>query len=383
MVHTTIHRQRLPVARAICGWLLLAGALTAAPHCVAATFEDAVAAEGRGDLATAVADYRSAAERDEAPAEFALGRLYLGVGGISPDLNQAYTWFQKAAEQGNPGAEFELGVMLRNGQGAKRDLTASAAWFSKAALRGYAPAETNLAIAYGEGAGVDLDINQAIAWATLSAEQGEEAGQVELAKLYLRAAQQPALPRPEMSARTFREMMDRVFGPGSWRLTGGYRTPARENALRAEGAGTVSLGQLSRHSMGTPQSPGAYDVVVAKMTPAGAAARLLGSGAHFRRVFPEGAHGAQGPHIHVEPLFSAAAGERSSTPSGSLLDAALSGAGSVAPATPADDRAAAEHWARLAAASGSDEAIRLLANLHAEHPDDCTRDLSVASGTGC
>ncbi|MCW5760742.1 MAG: hypothetical protein KIS90_13315, partial [Phenylobacterium sp.] len=37
-------------------------------------------------------------------------------------------------------------------------------------------------------------------------------------------------------------VMDQVFGQGAWRLTGGYRTPAREEQLRAQGAKTVRPG---------------------------------------------------------------------------------------------------------------------------------------------
>ena len=48
----------------------------------------------------------------------------------------------------------------------------------------------------------------------------------------------------------FDATMDQVFGPGRWRKTSGYRTPAQENALRRQGAGTVAQGRLSRHSLG-------------------------------------------------------------------------------------------------------------------------------------
>lgn len=95
-------------------------------------------------------------------------------------------------------------------------------------------------------------------------------------------------------------VMDSVFGPGKWRETGGYRTPARENELRAQGAMTVPVGALSRHSMGHPDAPGAYDLVVDGVSPDQAAEKLRRAGAPFR-LLAEGAHGNQGPHLHVEP----------------------------------------------------------------------------------
>jgi hypothetical protein len=98
----------------------------------------------------------------------------------------------------------------------------------------------------------------------------------------------------------FKTMMDRVFGEGRWRQTSGYRTVAQENALRRAGAGTVRAGRLSRHSVGDPDAPGAYDAVVAKLSPAAAAAKLKRAGAPFAKVAAEGAHGRQGPHLHIE-----------------------------------------------------------------------------------
>jgi hypothetical protein len=100
----------------------------------------------------------------------------------------------------------------------------------------------------------------------------------------------------------FAAVMDQVFGAGAWRMTGGYRTPEREAELRAQGAMTVRPGGTSRHSMGRPGAPGAYDLVVDGLSPEQAAKRLRAAGAPFARYLPKGAHGSQGPHLHVEPF---------------------------------------------------------------------------------
>jgi hypothetical protein len=107
----------------------------------------------------------------------------------------------------------------------------------------------------------------------------------------------------------FRSTMDKVFGPGRWRQTSGYRTRAQEDALRRAGAGTVAAGHVSRHSLGDPVKPGAYDAVVDGVALSAAAARLRKVGGPFARVVAEGPHGGQGPHLHVE-LISAQIGER-------------------------------------------------------------------------
>lgn len=105
----------------------------------------------------------------------------------------------------------------------------------------------------------------------------------------------------EMSHARFGAIMDKVFGPGAWRMTGGYRTQARENQLRAQGALTVRPGGVSRHSLGHPGAPGAFDLVVNGMSPFAAAQRLQAAGAPFARYQPKGTHGTQGPHLHLEP----------------------------------------------------------------------------------
>ena len=94
--------------------------------------------------------------------------------------------------------------------------------------------------------------------------------------------------------------MDQAFGPGGWRETSGYRSPERENQLRLEGAGTVPAGRMSRHSLGTPEAPGAYDAVVYGMSQARAAAVLRSADEGFSRVLVEAAHGPEGPHLHIE-----------------------------------------------------------------------------------
>lgn len=127
-----------------------------------------------------------------------------------------------------------------------------------------------------------------------------------LAKAALLAAALGALAGPaagqEMTQARFGAVMDRVFGPGAWRMTGGYRTPERENQLRAQGAMTVRPGGVSRHSLGHPGAPGAFDLVVNGMSPFAAAQRLREAGAPFARYQPKGAHGTQGPHLHLEPF---------------------------------------------------------------------------------
>lgn len=355
--------------------------LTSVTSAHAESFEDGVAAEARGDARTALSAYRAAAEDGDAPAQFALGRLYLDGKGTPQDYAQALDWFGKAASQGNPGAEYELGVMCESGQGAPPDATAAAQWFSKSAASGYAPAEISLAEAFDRGAGVEKDLDQAIHWATAAAEQGEVAGQLEAGRLYIEAGREAQRSVSRLGGSEFRSVMDKVFGAGNWRETSGFRPPAKEDQLRAEGAGTVAPGMVSRHSLGTPGAPGAYDVVVAHMSTTEAASKLLDSGVTFRRVFPEGAHGNQGPHLHIEPLLSnSPSATVVATPSGGLIDETLSGV--TEDSRPAHERDVqqARYWLGLAARNGSAEALAILATLPSTDGGGAERSASATSG---
>lgn len=147
----------------------------------------------------------------------------------------------------------------------------------------------------------------------LCAATGAAAGTIQVVS----AGAEYAAVHPHRAARAtgdgFQATMDRVFGPGRWRQTSGYRSQAAENALRRQGAGTVSPGRISLHSVGGADAPGAYDAVVDHMSVATAAAKLRQAGGAFSRVVAEAAHGGQGPHLHVEldraPTSSAGAGE--------------------------------------------------------------------------
>jgi TPR repeat protein len=277
----------------------------------AQTYADGLAAVERNDDAEALRAFRDAADHGSVPAEYNLGRMYSQGRGAPRDYAQAIDWYRKAADQGNPGAQFNLGLMYENGEGLPRDDAAAADWYIKAAIQGYSSAQVHVGAMYAQGKGVPRDWAQAIAWYRKAAAQFDSDGELNLGLMYLDAARQPPSSGPGMPQEQFFALMNSVFGAGKWRETGGYRSPARENQLRAEGAETVPAGALSRHSLGDAEAPGAFDIVVVGMSPEQAADRLRESGIGFRRLFPETSHGTQGPHLHVEPNVIRASGEAS------------------------------------------------------------------------
>jgi len=86
-----------------------------------AGFDDGKAAYDRGDYATAYKEFKSLADRGNADAQFALGKMYFYGQGVPQDYAQAVNWFRKAADQGDAHAQNGLGAMYELGKGVPED----------------------------------------------------------------------------------------------------------------------------------------------------------------------------------------------------------------------------------------------------------------------
>jgi TPR repeat protein len=335
-------------------------ALTFAVGTHAATIEEVLAADRPGNEQATLAGYRRAADNGDAAAQYALGRMYLEGRGVKSSSAEAFIWFSKAALRNNPGAEFELSVMFASGSGTTRDPAQARLWLTRSAAAGYEPAELQLSGYYERGEVVAKDLDEALSWATKAAEQGDQDAQLKAGLLYGQVALRPRRG-VAVTSDQFRAIMDSVLGPAKWRETSGYRTRAREDELRNEGAGTVPPGVLSRHSIGTPGAPGAYDVVVQQLSMKEAAARLWNSGVKFKRVIVESAHGPEGPHLHIEPL---SAGEKAQP----LAPAAQSATSREQGSEQEIAYALARNWLEMAAARGNITARAVLTRISNREP---------------
>jgi TPR repeat protein len=265
----------------------------------AAPYDEAIVASGQHNFVAARSLFTEAAQAGDPRAQYNLGRMWLDGEGGPRDYAQALSWSEKAAEQGIPAAEYNLGRMYGEGLGVRRDPRRAAAWYEKAAARGFSSAQVKLGDMYAAGRGVPADPNRAAEFYGAAAEQGDGGAKLSLATLSLKY--DLGLGEFTPHAR-FTALMDSVFGPAGWRETGGFRTAKRENELRALGALTVAQGAKSAHSIGKPEAPGAYDLVVNGLSPEQAARKLRASKAPLKVIFPEAAHGDEGPHLHVEPI---------------------------------------------------------------------------------
>ena len=181
MLQTRI-KNRL-IRRGIVALALLA-TLPGAPVAAGQTFDEAVAAYGRGDYATAVRGFLVHAEQGDASAQFNLGLMYGNGRGVLKDEAEAVRWYRLAAEQGDAGAQFNLGLMYGNGEGVLKDEAEAARWFRLAAEQGVATAQYGLGFMYDIGEGVLKDEAEAVRWYRLAAEQGHATAQSNLGFMY-------------------------------------------------------------------------------------------------------------------------------------------------------------------------------------------------------
>ena len=155
-------------------WLLLALALACALSTPTwAGFDEGVAAYDRGDYETAFREFKAAAEKGHADAQYKLGTKYRQGQNVPQDYAEAVKWYRRAAEQGHTEAQFFFGIMYDNGEGVVQDVGAAAKWYRKAAEQGDAWAQSNLGLMYYKGQGVSRDYVQAHMWWSLAAAKGK------------------------------------------------------------------------------------------------------------------------------------------------------------------------------------------------------------------
>lgn len=151
---------------------------------------------GRGiskDPGLAYRWYAMAAELGYAPAQVALGKMYLhGAEGVEKNGDKAATWLRLAAEQGVAEAQSDLGVMYGTGQGVEADNAEAVKWLRMAAEQNSPMALFNLGVMYENGTGVEKDLAQALEWYQRAAAQGNPNAAQRLAVLDQSAAEKTA-----------------------------------------------------------------------------------------------------------------------------------------------------------------------------------------------
>ena len=108
-------------------------ALVLSEPVLAGPLEDANAAYGKEDYATALRLFRPLADQGDASAQFMLGVMYADGQGVPKDYAQAVKWYRLAADRGYARAQFNLGLMYASGQGVPKDYALAYMWCNLAA----------------------------------------------------------------------------------------------------------------------------------------------------------------------------------------------------------------------------------------------------------
>ncbi|HVJ01022.1 MAG TPA: SPOR domain-containing protein [Sphingomonas sp.] len=133
----------------------------------------------RGDYPAAVAQWRTAAARGDADAQFNLGQAYKLGRGVPPDMKQSEEWYRKAALQGHDDAETYYGLaMFENGK--HRD---AAPWLERGVARGDARAQYVLGVMLFNGDSVEKDWVRAYALMVRASQTGLDAASKALAQM--------------------------------------------------------------------------------------------------------------------------------------------------------------------------------------------------------
>jgi len=138
----------------------------------AGSFEDGLAAYGRGDYATAIQLRLPLADQGKVYAQAFLGLMYAEGQGVPQDYAVAVAWFRKAADQGDARAHGNLGLMYLNDLGASQDYAAALNWSRIGVDQGDATGQSSLGFMYLHGQGVAQDY--VLVWFTLAAAAGNK-----------------------------------------------------------------------------------------------------------------------------------------------------------------------------------------------------------------
>ena len=109
-------------------------------------YQAGVKAYQAGDYATAIKEFKVAAEQGNVDAQYNLGLMYAKGKGVTQDYKEAVKWYLIAAEQGYAGAQHNLGNMYARGEGVTQDEVIAHMWLNISASNGIENVKENIDI---------------------------------------------------------------------------------------------------------------------------------------------------------------------------------------------------------------------------------------------
>lgn len=145
-------------------------------------YEEGEKAFERGDMVSAMATLRKAADQGHAKAQARLGYIL----DKSELDDEALSYYRKSADQGEAAGEYGLGTMYAAGEGVKKDMAEARKWYVRSAEKNYFPAVQSLAGAYikGDYKVEDGNREQVLRWLESAAEGGYMPAAEALVKAY-------------------------------------------------------------------------------------------------------------------------------------------------------------------------------------------------------
>jgi TPR repeat protein len=140
----------------------------------AALFVLGAFAEGAGNAREAIEMYESAAERGDAQAQDALGRMMLDL-----DTPEGYEksryWSELASEQDIVAADVRLATIHHEGLGVEQNTARAIRYWLRAAKANHSGAQLMLGVALEAGTGCEVNLVQSAFFLTLSSAENKHA----------------------------------------------------------------------------------------------------------------------------------------------------------------------------------------------------------------
>jgi uncharacterized protein len=138
------------------------------PALAEAGYQEATDAFNKGDSLTALKEFQSLADDNDARGQYGLGIMYDLGEGVPQSAEQAAKWYQLSAQQGHADAQNNLGVMYEEGEGVLRNYDKAMKWYKKAAELGNKDAPNNIGVMYMSGVGAIKDSVKAYMWFSIA-----------------------------------------------------------------------------------------------------------------------------------------------------------------------------------------------------------------------
>ena len=119
-----------------------------------------------------------------APAEFALGAIYLGGTMVERDIDKAKEYLERSADSGFDSAIILLSIAYKDAVYGMENEILCAKYMIAAANIGHPGSQTNLGTPYEQGYGGEKNARKAVYWYKKSSGQGCQTGMTNLSRCY-------------------------------------------------------------------------------------------------------------------------------------------------------------------------------------------------------